>query len=57
LVGAEKKGRLDDEDLNLLEGVIEDIKGKCFCPLGESAQMAVGAFLKKYVNYSQIHRL
>ncbi len=57
LVSAEKKGRLDDEDLNLLEGVIEDIKGKCFCPLGESAQMAVEAFLKKYVNYSQIHRL
>jgi NADH:ubiquinone oxidoreductase subunit F (NADH-binding) len=49
LVSAEKKGRLDDEDLNLLEGVIENIKGKCFCPLGEAAQMTVEAFLKKYL--------
>jgi len=57
LVSAEKKGRLDEEDLNLLEGVIEDIRGKCFCPLGEAAQMTIEAFLKKYVNYSQIRRL
>jgi len=48
LVQAEKKGRLEDGDIDLLNRVIEDIKGKCFCPLGESAQMALEAFLKKF---------
>ncbi len=50
LVQAEKKGKLEDGDIDLLNSVIEDIKGKCFCPLGESAQMTLEAFLKKFAS-------
>lgn len=48
LVDVEKRGYATEEDIKLLNDAVNEIKGKCFCALGEAAQMAVGAFVNKY---------
>ncbi|MEO0138258.1 MAG: NADH-quinone oxidoreductase subunit NuoF [candidate division WOR-3 bacterium] len=48
LVDIEKRGYATEEDIKLLNDITNEIKGKCFCALGEAAQMAVGAFVNKY---------
>jgi len=48
LVDAEKRGFITEEDVDMINSIVNEIRGKCFCALGEAAQMAVGAFVNKY---------
>lgn len=48
LVDAEKRGFITEEDVDMINSIVNEIRGKCFCALGEAAQMSVGAFVNKY---------
>ncbi len=48
LVDVEKRGFMTEEDVDMINSIVNEIKGKCFCALGEAAQMSVGAFVNKY---------
>ncbi len=48
LVQAEKRGYATREDVNLLKEISRMIRGKNFCPLGDSAEYVARSILEKY---------
>ncbi len=57
LSDVEKRGKITEEDINLLNDIVFEIRGKCFCALGEAAQMSVGAFVNKYLSLDKLENL
>jgi len=48
-------GDASQADLDLLVGVCDRINGKCLCPLGDTAAMAVASYVEKFRDEFQAH--
>ncbi|NPB04616.1 MAG: NADH-quinone oxidoreductase subunit NuoF [Thermotogae bacterium] len=48
LASAERRGYLTAEDVSLLKEITGMMRGKSFCPLGDSVEMVARVFLNKY---------
>ena len=43
-----ESGEADESELDLLLSVCDRINGKCLCPLGDTAAMAIASYVAKF---------